>query len=49
MIIAVVEDRTQSILAWSFAVPIAAKNTEHRFRALGQFPQRRTLSELSGR
>lgn len=48
MIIAVVEDRTLSILAGTFAATIAAKDIEHSFHALTHFPDRRTLSELEG-
>lgn len=48
MIIAVVEDRTLSILAETFAATIAAKDIEHSFHALTHFPERRTLSELEG-
>lgn len=48
MIIAVVEDRTLSILAGTFAATIAAKDIEHSFHALTHFPERRTLSELEG-
>ncbi len=48
MIIAVVEDRTLSILAGTFAATIAAKDIEYSFHALTHFPERRTLSELEG-
>lgn len=48
MIIAVVEDRTLSILAGTFAATIAAKDIEHNFHVLTHFPERRTLSELEG-
>lgn len=48
MIIAVVEDRTLSILAGTFAATIAAKDIEYYFHALTHFPERRTLSELEG-
>jgi len=48
MIMAVVENRTLSILAETFAATVAAKDTEHRFHAFTHFPERRTLSELEG-
>lgn len=48
MIIAVVEDRTLSILAGTFAATIAAKDIEYSLHALTHFPEQPTLSELEG-